>query len=38
LENAYESADPSLLEDLQTRLEALSDCSGDSCREAEDAR
>lgn len=37
LENAYESADPSLLEDLQRRLEALRDCSGDSCRQAEDA-
>jgi N-acetylglucosamine-6-sulfatase len=38
LENAYESADPSLLEDLQRRLEALRDCSGDSCRKAEDAQ
>jgi N-acetylglucosamine-6-sulfatase len=37
LDNLYESADPSLLEDLQARLEALRDCAGDDCREAEDA-
>jgi hypothetical protein len=32
----YESADPSLVEDLQARLEALESCSEDTCREAED--
>ena len=37
LENIYNSADPTLIEDLETRLEALRDCSGDECREAEDA-
>jgi hypothetical protein len=36
LKNAYESADPALVEDLKARLEALRDCSGDGCREAED--
>jgi arylsulfatase A-like enzyme len=36
LENVYESADASLVEDLKARLEALRDCSGDECREAED--
>lgn len=37
LDNVYESADPFLVEDLETRLEALRDCSGEGCREAEDA-
>jgi arylsulfatase A-like enzyme len=37
LENVYETADPSLIEDLKARLEALRDCEGDGCREAEDA-
>ncbi len=37
LENLYETADPSLIEDLKVRLEALRDCEGDGCREAEDA-
>jgi N-acetylglucosamine-6-sulfatase len=37
LENVYETADPSLIEDMRARLEALRDCSGDGCREAEDA-
>ena len=36
LENVYETADPALVEDLKARLEALRDCSGDGCREAED--
>jgi N-acetylglucosamine-6-sulfatase len=36
LNNIYESADPVLVEDLKARLEALSDCSGDGCGEAED--
>ena len=38
LENVYEIADPTLIEDLETRLAALKECSGDGCREAEDAR
>ncbi|CAN5223259.1 sulfatase [soil metagenome] len=37
LENVYESADPALLDDLEAKLEALGDCEGDGCREAEDA-
>jgi N-acetylglucosamine-6-sulfatase len=37
LENVYETADSALVEDLKARLEALRDCSGDGCREAEDA-
>jgi arylsulfatase A-like enzyme len=37
LENVYETADPSLIEDLKERLEALRDCKGEGCREAEDA-
>jgi len=37
LDNIYESADPSLLEDLKARLEALRSCSEEGCREAEDA-
>ncbi|MDQ3637054.1 MAG: sulfatase, partial [Actinomycetota bacterium] len=37
LENVYETADPALVEDLKARLEALRDCSGDGCREAENA-
>ena len=37
LDNIYESADPALLEDLKARLEALRNCSGDGCRQAEDA-
>ena len=37
LENIYETADPALLEDLKARLEALRDCEGDGCREAENA-
>ena len=37
LESLHESADPDLIEDLKTKLEALRDCSGDDCREAEDA-
>jgi arylsulfatase A-like enzyme len=35
LENVYESADASLVEDLKARLQALRDCSADGCREAE---
>ena len=37
LDNIYESADASLVEDLKARLEALRDCSEEGCREAEDA-
>ncbi len=37
LDNVYESADPTLVEDLEARLEALRGCSEDGCREAEDA-
>src|SRR5918998_3116844 len=37
LENVYEKADPALVEDLKGRLEALKECAGDGCREAEDA-
>ena len=35
LDNVYESADPSLIEDLRTKLDALRSCSKASCREAE---
>ena len=37
LDNVYESAGPSLVEDLKTKLDALEDCAGEGCREAEDA-
>ena len=37
LESLHESADPSLLEDLKAKLDALKSCSGEGCREAEDA-
>ena len=36
LDNTYESADPSLLEDLKAKLDALKSCSEEGCREAED--
>jgi arylsulfatase A-like enzyme len=36
LESLHETADPGLVEDLKARLEALRDCSGDECGEAED--
>ena len=36
LESIHESADPSLVEDLQAKLEALKSCSEEGCREAED--
>ena len=35
LENSYSSAGPALISKLSTRLAALKDCSGDTCREAE---
>ena len=37
LDNVYEDADPALVEDLKTKLDALESCSGAGCREAEDA-
>ena len=37
LENIYETADPSLVKDLQVKLEELRNCEGNDCREAEDA-
>jgi N-acetylglucosamine-6-sulfatase len=36
LESLHESADPSLLEDLKTKLDALKNCSSEGCQEAED--
>jgi len=36
LESLHESADPSLLEDLKTKLDALKNCSNKGCQEAED--
>ena len=38
LESLHESADPSLLEDLKAKLEALKSCSEEGCQEAEDTR
>jgi N-acetylglucosamine-6-sulfatase len=37
LQNLHDSADPALISDLDSRLAALRDCSGDECRAAEDA-
>ena len=37
LDNAYESADSSLVENLKTKLEALESCYQGGCQEAEDA-
>jgi N-acetylglucosamine-6-sulfatase len=37
MESLHESADPSLVEDLKARLEALRSCSEEGCRQAEDA-
>jgi arylsulfatase A-like enzyme len=36
MESLHESADPSLVEDLKARLEALRSCSEQGCRQAED--
>ena len=36
LESLHESADPSLLEDLKEKLDALKNCSNKGCQEAED--
>ncbi|MCA1717235.1 MAG: sulfatase [Actinobacteria bacterium] len=37
LENVHDSADPSLIENLKTKLDALRNCAAESCREAEDS-
>jgi arylsulfatase A-like enzyme len=37
LTNAYSTADPQLLDRLSSRLGALGDCAGQSCRDIEDA-
>jgi len=37
LESLHESANPTLIADLEDRLEALRACAGESCREAENA-
>jgi N-acetylglucosamine-6-sulfatase len=37
MDNLYETADASLLQDLKVKLDALRECTGDGCREAEDA-
>ena len=36
LESIHETADPSLAADLKAKLDALRNCAGQSCREAED--
>lgn len=37
MESLHETADSSLVQDLKARLDALRNCTGDGCREAEDA-
>jgi arylsulfatase A-like enzyme len=37
LHNLYDSADPDLIAQLDSRLDALRDCAGEGCRAAEDA-
>ena len=37
MDNLYETADDSLVQDLKAKLDALRACTGDGCREAEDA-
>ena len=37
LDSIHESADPSLLEDLKTKLDALTSCAAEACGEAENA-
>lgn len=37
MDNLYETADASLVQDLKAMLDALRECTGDGCREAEDA-
>jgi N-acetylglucosamine-6-sulfatase len=38
LRNLYRAADPALISELDSRLEALGDCAGIGCRVAENAR
>jgi arylsulfatase A-like enzyme len=38
LTNGYPTADPALIASLQTRLDALKACAGQSCRDAEDGQ
>lgn len=38
LKSIYESADPSLIQDLKARLDELRSCTGEGCREAELSR
>jgi N-acetylglucosamine-6-sulfatase len=38
VQNLYETADPALVTQLESWLEALSDCAGETCRVAEDAQ
>ncbi len=38
LDSIHKTADPALLRDLKSRLQALKNCEGDSCRAAEDRR
>jgi len=37
LQSIHADADPALVEDLKAKLDALKSCTGQSCREAEDA-
>ena len=36
MESLHETADASLIQDLNAKLNALRNCAGDECREAED--
>ena len=36
-ESLYETAGSSLVQELETKLNALRECTGDGCREAEDS-
>ena len=36
VQNLYETADPAFVAQLESQLEALSDCAGETCRVAED--
>ena len=37
LKNTYDSVDPALISELDSRLDTLRDCAGEDCRAAEDA-
>jgi N-acetylglucosamine-6-sulfatase len=37
LQNLYDSADPDLIAELDSRMQALGDCAGEGCRAAENA-